>query len=97
MLSGRCYEREAVPFKAVDQVVDELSRWLARLHEEEAYALLPAGIHALTRLFPVMRNARVVAEAHDPDGDVVDRLELRRRAFTALKDSSARSPSTDPS
>jgi eukaryotic-like serine/threonine-protein kinase len=86
VLSGRCYERETVPFKAVDQVVDELSRWLSRLHEEDAYDLLPPGIHALTRLFPVLRNVGAVAEVPDPDGDVADPLEVRRRAFAALKD-----------
>ncbi len=86
VLSGRCYESEAVPFKAVDEVVDELSRWLSRLHEEEAYELLPLRMHALTRLFPVLRDARVVAEAPDPDGDVADPLEVRRRAFAALKE-----------
>ncbi|HEX3772692.1 MAG TPA: AAA family ATPase [Polyangiaceae bacterium] len=86
VLSGRCYEREAVPFKAVDQVVDELSRWLARLPEDEAFALLPPRIGALARLFPVLRNARIVADAPDIDSDVVEPLEVRRRAFAALKD-----------
>ena len=86
VLSGRCYDREAVPFKAVDQVVDELSRWLARLPEEEAYALLPARVDALARLFPVLKNARVIADA-PPDTLAVfaEPLELRRRAFGALK------------
>jgi serine/threonine protein kinase len=86
VLSGRCYEREAVPFKAVDQVVDELSRWLARLPEEEAYGLLPPGMHALTRLFPVLRNAHIVGDASEPESDIADPLEVRRRAFAAFKE-----------
>jgi serine/threonine protein kinase/tetratricopeptide (TPR) repeat protein len=86
VLSGRCYERESVPFKAIDQVVDELSRWLARLPEDEAFAFVPPGIHALAHLFPVLRNVRVVGDATDRDADALDRLELRRRAFAALKD-----------
>jgi serine/threonine protein kinase/tetratricopeptide (TPR) repeat protein len=86
VLSARCYERETVPFKAVDQVVDELSRWLSLLHAEEAYELLPHGVHALTRLFPVLRNVSAVSELPDPDGDVADPIEVRRRAFAAFKD-----------
>jgi len=86
VLSGRCHERESVPFKAVDQVVDELSRWLARLPDDEAFALVPAGVQALARLFPVLRNVRGTPDPPDRDVDMLDPLELRRRAFAGLKD-----------
>jgi tetratricopeptide (TPR) repeat protein len=86
VLSGRCFERESVPFKAVDQVVDELSRWLTRLPEDEAFGFVPAGIHALAHLFPVLRNVRAGADLPDREVEVLDRLELRRRAFSALKE-----------
>jgi serine/threonine protein kinase len=86
VLSGRCYDREAVPFKAVDQVVDELSRWLGQLSDDDAFGLLPDGVRALARLFPVIANARVVAESPDRDGGVIDPMEMRRRAFTALRE-----------
>jgi serine/threonine protein kinase/tetratricopeptide (TPR) repeat protein len=86
VLSGRCYERESVPFKAIDQVVDELSRWLARLPDDEAFAFVPAGVPALAHLFPVLRNARGVVDSPDREVDSLDRIELRRRAFAALKD-----------
>ena len=84
VLSGRCYEREAVPFKAVDQVMDELCRWLGRLPEDEAFGILPQDVQALARLFPVLRNVRAVAAL--PESDVADRIELRRTAFAAMKD-----------
>ncbi|WP_394829575.1 serine/threonine-protein kinase PknK [Pendulispora albinea] len=98
VLSGRCYEREAVPFKAVDQVVDELSRWLLRAPDEEVWQLVPQGMHQLVRLFPVLRDARMVdssprfdaadAEGGSGGGDVeiTDPQEIRRRAFGALKE-----------
>ncbi|MGH7438126.1 MAG: serine/threonine-protein kinase PknK, partial [Polyangiaceae bacterium] len=84
VLSGRCYEREAVPFKAVDQVMDELCRWLARMPEDEVFGLLPADVQALARLFPVLRNVPAVAGL--PETDVADRIELRRSAFAAMKE-----------
>ena len=84
---GAATNAKTVPFKAVDQVVDELSRWLSRLHEEDAYDLLPPGIHALTRLFPVLRNVRAGGRGRpDPAERRADPLEVRRRAFAALKD-----------
>jgi serine/threonine protein kinase len=93
VVSGRCYEREAVPFKAVDQVTDEICRWIARLPEDEAYAILPQDVQALAVLFPVLRNVAPVVDPPEPraDGRVGaassgDRIELRRIAFAAMKE-----------
>jgi len=92
VLSGRCYEREAVPFKAVDSVVDELRHWLSRLPEGEVQSFLPPDLAALARVFPVL------ADLDDPDRgsfrqvsprpahDEIEPHELRRRAFAAMKE-----------
>jgi eukaryotic-like serine/threonine-protein kinase len=82
VLSGRCFERESVPFKAFDAVVDELSRYLRRLPAEQVHALLPRDAFALRTLFPVL--ARVTAIGEAPARDVSDPHELRRRAFLAF-------------
>ncbi len=84
ILSGRCYERESVPFKAVDTIVDALSRYLGGLGRAEVRELLPPHTHALTRLFPVLKAVRAIARMKGAV-ESVDPQVARRRALEALR------------
>ncbi|MEI9950781.1 MAG: serine/threonine-protein kinase [Pseudomonadota bacterium] len=67
VLSGRCFEREALPFKGMDSVVDELSRYLTN-HAPRAIAeALPPGLHYLARVFPVLRAVPCLGNLAPPD------------------------------
>ena len=86
LLSGRCYEHESVPYKALDGVVDSLSHYLTTVPEEVVEALLPADRSALGRLFPVLRRLDALAKPAAHDQEMADPRTLRRRAFAALRE-----------
>lgn len=86
ILGGRCYERESVPYKALDGVVDSLSKYLMSLDQTEAEALMPHDVNALSRLFPVMLQVRSIARSPFQEQVIPDPLALRRRAFKALRE-----------
>ncbi len=86
VLAGRCYVREAMPYKALDGVVDMLSRLLHTLPDEAIEAALPEDIGALARVFPALRRLEVVDRAAGASREIPDHRELRRRAFKALRD-----------
>ena len=84
VLTGRCYERESVPFKAFDNIIDTLTRFLRNLPDVEAVGILPRDLEALTGLFPVLQRVDVLRRQRRRSAAADDPRELRARAFAAL-------------
>jgi serine/threonine protein kinase/predicted ATPase len=82
-LRGRCYERESVPYKGMDDIVDALSRRLARMNQVEAALLLSPDVAALVRLFPTLLRSEAVSRL--PELRAPDPQEMRSRAFAGLR------------
>jgi eukaryotic-like serine/threonine-protein kinase len=77
ILSGRCYEHEGIPYKAIDGVMDELGDALAG-DAEPLMPALPANVSLLSILFPAL--GRVPAFAHRTLPTLADAYETRRAA-----------------
>jgi hypothetical protein len=84
VLHGRAYERESMPYKAVDSVIDALSRHLVDLEQQGSIPVSPAGASALAQVFPVLRRVESIARSESAKGD--DPRTLRQRAFGALRE-----------
>lgn len=85
VMSGRCYDRESVPFKALDTLIDALTSHLRSLPAASAALLLPDDIGLLAEVFPVLRRCEVVAQAPRGRLDALDQQQVRQRAFAALR------------
>jgi hypothetical protein len=94
ILSGRCYERESVPFKGMDGIVDSLAHELLRRHPVDVALLLTDEVEALARVFPVLR--RVPAIARMRVARSTSPVELRSRAFRGLRELIAALAATAP-
>jgi eukaryotic-like serine/threonine-protein kinase len=86
VFEGRCYEREDVPFKAIDGIVDDLSSFLRDLPAQDVRAFMPRDVTALTQAFPVLNRVGPFADAQVRRAAATDEFELRRRALASLRD-----------
>ena len=78
-----CRERESMPYKAVDGLVDDVVGLLDALPPAKARALLPRHLAELTILFPGLRQARVVSRAPVEEVEAEPTL-VRLRAIAAF-------------
>src|SRR5690606_33054895 len=83
VLEGRCFEREAVPYKTLDGVIDSLTAYLIASGFRTQRTSL-RDLAALLRLFPVLRRVPWLELPTLPGAAPVDATELRRRALSGL-------------
>ncbi len=81
---SRCYERESVPYKGLDGIVEALSLWLQK-HEHEIASLLPIHVTLLAQVFPSLRRVKAISDASHRHRSAAPQQELRVLAFGALR------------
>lgn len=86
ILEGRCFERERLPYKALDRVVDSLVVALRRLSPEEQDELVPDHAPDLVRVFPAFARVPSFRKAARSTSEPSDPQEQRRRAIEAFAD-----------
>ena len=85
VLSGRCYDRETVPYKAIDCLIDPLVAYLRSLPDDEVASLLPQDADTLAELFPMLQRVSTIAGLDLTLVRQLDPKQLQYRAFDALK------------
>jgi eukaryotic-like serine/threonine-protein kinase len=90
ILSGRCYDRESVPYKAIDGLIDALVGHLRSQNDDEVAEMLPEDTDMLAQLFPVTRRVAAIAKLDLTLVKRLDAKQVRFRAFHALKELLAR-------
>ena len=85
VLSGRCYDRESVPFKAIDTLIDALARYLRSSTDAGQSIVFSPDMAFLAELFPVLK--RVDAIAHLPSAQLenIEVEAVRNLAAAALR------------
>jgi serine/threonine protein kinase len=86
LLSGRCYERERVPYKALDTVMDALARYLGRLPPEDVVRLIPEHIHDLVKVFPVLGALESIPVRPQLSASSEAPEDVKRRAFLCMRE-----------
>ena len=96
ILRGRCHERETLPYKAFDGIVDALSHRLAGLPIPDQARVLPEKVLYLAEIFPVLRRLEILDHPRYALPSLTDPTELRNEAFAAFAELLARMAALDP-
>lgn len=83
---GRCFERESLPYKAVDPLADQLALYLASLSDAARGPLTQSLGYWLTRLFPGFRRVSVLLREPSEFLSGLDPQVRRARMFRAFRE-----------
>jgi serine/threonine protein kinase len=85
VLEGKCYEREQVPYRAMDRLIDSLSSKLLGVASDRLGALSWADLAVVSRMFPVLRPVPEIERLRSVVSDPDRRNDReRRRAAAAI-------------
>ncbi len=84
VFTGRCHQRESVPFKALDGLIDSIVNHLSRLPSALADDIVSDSSASLVRVFPAFAQLLDVPPHEDIDVPALNISETRRIAFLAL-------------
>ena len=85
VLSGRCYDRESVPFKAVDNLIDALCGRLVTLQSDAVKKMLIPDVAVLAQLFPVLQRVSSIAALSSVRLENFEPEQVRKIAAGALR------------
>ncbi len=86
VLSGRCYDRESVPYKVIDPLIDAMVSFLRSQANDSLDDWLPSDVHLLAHLFPILKRVEKIAARATGSLSHLDERQVRYRGFYALKD-----------
>lgn len=84
VLKGRCYENEAIAYKAVDEIIDQLSEYLGGISPRGLARLVPEDAHLLVTMFPVLERVGFAKLSPSDPAESPGPLAARQRGFRAL-------------
>ena len=94
--SSRCHERETISWKAVDMLMDDAARLLARCPPELQASLLPEDVELVARTFPALMRVPAIAERPPGAYDALGPHQRRERLFSAVRELVRRVASVRP-
>ncbi|HTU58261.1 MAG TPA: serine/threonine-protein kinase, partial [Polyangiales bacterium] len=86
ILRSRCYERESLPFKALDGAIDALVAQLMREDDVAVSHVLPVDLAILAQLFPALHRLAATKRLLSGQSTAAAVPQARARAETALRD-----------